>query len=82
MAPDAAGGADLTGHAERIVEQASGHDRRGAGRFGLAQRDPHLARDLGLADDHRLEAGRDPAKVTNGVDAVPLAGGSPDGCRR
>ena len=78
VSTDAALRPDPAGHAERVVEQAAGHDGGGAGGIGLAEGGAHLAGDLGLADDHRFEAGRDAAEVADGVFALTHAGGGND----
>src|SRR5205807_125696 len=53
------------GGAEEVVGEAAGRARL----EGLLEAAPHLALDLTLADDHRIEPGGDTKQVSRGVDA-------------
>src|SRR5688500_9590157 len=64
---DARGGTDLLRHCERALEQAMQQASQRARRFRGARRLLHLAEDLRLADDHRVEAGGDAERMAHGL---------------
>ena len=55
---------DLLGHRERALEQLVQHGAEGAGHLGGAHGVLHLAENLGLTDDHRIETAGHPKGVT------------------